>query len=43
MSLFMLQRNRPVQVQWHNELVDLTLGGYLQHLFADQVDRTLHW
>jgi hypothetical protein len=42
MFLSMLQRGRPVQVQWRNELVD-SFKGYRPHMFADQLDQTLHW
>jgi hypothetical protein len=38
----MLQRGRPVQVQWRNELVD-SAKRYKLHMFADQLDQTLHW
>jgi len=33
--------NRPVRVQWMNELVDPATGKYLPHLLP--VDQTLHW
>jgi hypothetical protein len=38
----LLQRGRPVQVRWANELVD-SAKCYRLHLFADQLDQTLHW
>jgi hypothetical protein len=37
-----LQRGKPVQVRWVNELVDLNKR-YKPHLLADQLDQTLHW
>ena len=35
------KQNRPVQVQWMNELLDPVTGNYLPHLLP--VDQTLHW
>jgi hypothetical protein len=37
-----LQRNKPVQVRWVNELFDMHKR-YKPHLLADQLDQTLHW
>lgn len=37
-----LQRSKPLQVKWVNQLVDGS-GRYLQHMFADQLEQTLHW
>jgi hypothetical protein len=34
--------NKPVQVKWVNQLVDLNQR-YRPHLLADQLDQTLHW
>uniref|UniRef100_A0A383VIA1 Plastocyanin-like domain-containing protein n=1 Tax=Tetradesmus obliquus TaxID=3088 RepID=A0A383VIA1_TETOB len=35
-------RSKPLQVKWVNQLVDSS-GRYLQHMFADQLEQTLHW
>ena len=35
------RQNRPVRVQWMNELLDPVTGNYLPHLLP--VDQTLHW
>jgi FtsP/CotA-like multicopper oxidase with cupredoxin domain len=35
------KQNRPVRVQWMNELLDRATGNYLPHLLP--VDPTLHW
>jgi hypothetical protein len=40
--LLRLQRGRPVQVRWVNELADDNKR-YRPHMFADQLDQTLHW
>lgn len=37
-----LQRNVPVKIKWVNELYDST-GKYVPHLFANEIDQTLHW
>ncbi|WIA31275.1 hypothetical protein OEZ86_002177 [Tetradesmus obliquus] len=34
-------RSKPLQVKWVNQLVDGS-GRYLQHMFADQLEQTLH-
>jgi hypothetical protein len=41
-TFVLLQRGRPVQVQWGNELVD-SAKRYQPHIFADQLNQTLHW
>lgn len=38
----MLQVNKPVKVQWDNELVD-SRGNFIPHLLAGAIDQTLHW
>jgi hypothetical protein len=40
--LLLLQRGRPVQVRWVNELADDSKR-YRPHMFADQLDQILHW